>query len=86
MDIQMQLDHTPLFRKPITAWYDANFVCWIIIIMMVFVSIFAVAGIYVGSSIEEFREYVWFPAVLSVLSLFLALKIFLRLRQRSKNS
>ncbi len=81
----MQLDQNPFFRKPITSWYDSNFVCWTVMVMMVFVFIFAVAGIIVGSTTPEFQEYVWFPTVLCISSLFLVLKIALRLKYRSKN-
>jgi cytochrome c biogenesis protein CcdA len=81
----MQLDHNPFFRKPITSWYDSNFACWTVMVLMGFVFIFAVAGIIVGSTTNEFHEYVWLPIFLSVSSLFLVLKIALRIRQRSKN-
>lgn len=81
----MQLDQNPFFRKPITSWYDSNFSCKAIMVMMIFVFILAMAGIFVGYGTEEFREYVWFPALLSFLSLFLVLKIALRLKYRSKN-
>ena len=81
----MQLDQNPFFRKPITSWYDSNYVCWAIMVMMVFVFIFAMAGIIVGSNTGEFQEYVWFPVFLSFVSLFLVLKIALRIKHRSKN-
>jgi len=82
----MQLDQNPFFRKPITSWYDSNFVCWTVLVMMVFVFIFGVAGIIVGSGTGEFQEYIGFPTLLSFLSMFLALKIAMRLKNRSKNS
>jgi hypothetical protein len=80
----MQLDDNPFFRKPITSWYDSNFVCRTVIVMMVFIFIFAVAGIIVGLSTEEFRGFVWLPVFLSVSSLFLLLKIAFRIKHRSK--
>lgn len=81
----MQLDDNPFFRKPITSWYDSNFICRTVMVIMVFVLIFGIAGIIVGFGTEEFKEYVWFPVLLSVLSFFVLLKITLRLRNRSKN-
>ncbi|OGR11195.1 MAG: hypothetical protein A3J85_07730 [Desulfobacula sp. RIFOXYA12_FULL_46_16] len=81
----MQLDQNPFFRKPITTWYDSNFACWATMIMMIFIFIFAMAGIIVGSGTEGFREYVWFPTLLSFLCLCLVLKIALRIKNRSKN-
>jgi len=84
--MSMQLDQNPFFRKPITSWYDSNFTCWTVMVLMIFVFIFALAGIIVGSGTGEFQEYVWFPTLLSFFSLFLVLKIALRLRRRSKIS
>jgi uncharacterized membrane protein YkvI len=54
-------------------------------VLMVFVFIFAMAGIIIGSDTEEFQEYIGFPTFLSVLCLFLVLKIALRIKRRSKN-
>jgi hypothetical protein len=81
----MQLDDNPFFRKPITSWYDSNFICRTVMVVMAFALIFAIAGIIVGFGTEEFQEYVWFPALLSFLSFFVLVKIALRLRYRSKN-
>ncbi len=81
----MQLDQNPFFRKPITSWYDSNFVCWTVMVVMIFVFIFAMAGIIVGSGTVEFQGYVWFPTFLSFMCLFVVLKIALRIKHRSKN-
>jgi hypothetical protein len=35
--------------------------------------------------VEKFQEYIGFPTFLSVLCLFLVLKIALRIKRRSKN-
>lgn len=82
----MQLDQNPFFRKAITSWYDSNFACWTIIILMIFVFIFAIAGVIVGSGNPSFQEHVWFPGFLAFLSFFLAIKIFFRVKRRSKNN
>ncbi|RLC01201.1 MAG: hypothetical protein DRH34_09520 [Deltaproteobacteria bacterium] len=82
----MQLDQNPFFRKTITPWYDSNFACWTLITLMLFVFVFAVAGIFVGSVNPNFYEHVWFPCFLAFLSLTLVIKIFLRLKRRSKNN
>jgi hypothetical protein len=80
----MQLDSNPFFRKAITPWYDSNFTCWTTIIVMLSVFAFAIVGIIVGSNNIIFEEHVWFPGFLAFLSLFLVIKIFLRLRKRSQ--
>ena len=82
----MQLDQNLFFRKTITSWYDSNFVCWTIIVSMVFVFVFAIAGIIIGFGNSDFREHVWFPSLLAFFSLFLMIKIFFRLKRRSKNN
>ncbi|MBC2704710.1 hypothetical protein [Desulfobacula sp.] len=81
----MQLDQNPFFRKTITPWYDSNFACWTLITILFFVFVFAIAGIFVGSDNQNFHEHVWFPGFLAFLSLFVVVKIFLRLKKRSKN-
>jgi hypothetical protein len=82
----MQLEQTLFFRKPITPWYDSNVACRTLIACMVVVFVFAIAGIFVGSGNPDFKEHVWFPGLLSFLSLFLVVKIFLRLKQRYSKS
>jgi len=82
----MQLNKNPFFRKPITPWYDSNYACWILIVCMILVFAFAFVGIFVGSMNPGFQEHVWFPSFLAFLSLFLVIKVTLRLKQRSKNS
>jgi Na+/pantothenate symporter len=82
----MQLDQNPFFRKTITSWYDSNFVCWTLIVVLIFVFVFAITGVFVGSGNPNFLEYVWFPAFLAFLSLFLVIIIFLRVKRRSKNN
>jgi len=81
----MQLDQNPFFRKTITSWYDSSFACWLLIIMMFFVFVFALAGMIVVSKEPGFVEHIWFPGLLAFLSGFLMIKVFIRLRIRSKN-
>ena len=82
----MRLYQNPSFRKAITPWYDSNFTCWALIVIMSFIFAFAIAGIIVGSGNPYFQEHAWFPAFLAFLSLFLVIKIFLRVKGRSKNN
>lgn len=79
----MQLDQNPFFRKAITPWYDSNFACWALMVTMVPVFAFAVAGILVSTSSREFSPHTWFPSTLCFLSGFLALKLWFRLRARA---
>ncbi len=81
----MQLDQNPFFRKAITPWYDSNFSCWVLILAMVVVSAFGMAGVIVASGTPEFAVHYWFPGFLAFLSGLLVVKIFFRLRVRAKN-
>lgn len=81
----MQLDQNPFFRKAITSWYDSSVACWTLIVMMILVFVIALAGMMVASGEPDFAEHLWFPGLLAFLSGFLVLKIFIRLRIRSKN-
>lgn len=82
----MQLDQNPFFRKAITPWYDSNFACWVLVVIMGFVFIFAVTGIFIASSVSGFTDHVWFPFFLAFLSLFLVVKIVVRIRRRAQNN
>lgn len=82
----MQLDQNPFFRKTITPWYDSNPACWILISLLILVLIFAGAGIYVGSATPQFAPHAWFPGLLAFLSLFLIIKIYLRVKRRDRNN
>ncbi len=77
--------HNPFFRKPITPWYDSNIACWWVMIAMIVVFAFSLAGIVVAAEEERFREYIGFPVTLAGLSLLLVLKTALRLRERAGN-
>lgn len=81
----MQLDQNPFFRKTITPWYDSNPACWILIVLMLLVGGFALAGMAVASAEPAFTPHTWFPGMLLFLSFFLVLKVFFRIRRRSRN-
>ena len=81
----MLLDHSLSFRKTITPWYDSNFSCWLLIAVMILVFAFAMVGVFISSQTPILQEHVWFPGLLAFLSLFLVVKIFFRVRRRSKN-
>ncbi len=82
----MQLDQNPFFRKPITPWYDSNFLCWVLTLFFFLVFVFAVFGIIVASENPVFQCHVWVPSSLAGISLVLAIKIILRLKKRSRYS
>jgi hypothetical protein len=81
----MHLDQNPFFRKAITPWYDSKPACWMVMGFMLIVFVFALAGMAVASKDPALNEDVWFPGTLAVLSFFLMVKIFFRMRRRSRN-
>lgn len=86
METRMHLDQNPFFRKAITPWYDSNFSCWLLVAVMSVVFIFAVAGMFVASSVADFSDHIWFPGFLAFLSFFLVVKIVARVRHRAKTN
>ncbi|MDZ7664069.1 MAG: hypothetical protein U5K27_01845 [Desulfotignum sp.] len=81
----MRLDQNPFFRKVIAPWYDSKPACWMVMGFMLIVFVFALAGMGVASADPALKAHVWFPGTLAVLSFFLMVKIFFRIRRRSKN-
>jgi hypothetical protein len=81
----MQFNNNPVFRKAIVPWYDSNPLCRTLIFAMLVVFAFSIDGIVVALNNQEFVEHVWFPGLLACLSLFLVIKIFFRLKTRSKS-
>lgn len=64
----MSFDQKPLFRKIITPWYDSEMVCFIIIAFMFLVLIFGVVGISATYEKVEYREHLWLPVILVIMS------------------
>jgi biotin transporter BioY len=64
----MRLGQNPLFRKAIVPWYDSETVCLIVILFLVVVFLFGLAGISVARDISEYREHMWVAVLLAVLS------------------
>lgn len=82
----MQLDQNPFFRKTITPWYDSTFACWLLIVGMLLVFLFALAGIMVATEEPDFDRHAWFPGFLAFLSGFLVVKVYIRLKRRTKTA
>lgn len=64
----MSTDKTPVFRKVIIPWYNSTSAYIIMIIFMLLVFFFALAGISVAREHPEYQGYVWVPAVLLAMS------------------
>jgi len=81
----MKLDQNPFFRKAIIPWHDSTLSCWIFIVICLFTLIFAVIGINVACANQEYAGFVWLPALMALLSLFILIKILIKLIMRRQN-
>ncbi len=78
----MRLDQNPFFRRAIIPWYDSNLACSIFIAISVCTLIFSLIGIKVALTEPDFGNFVWLPSVMAILSLFVMIKIMLKLIKR----
>ena len=72
----------PLFRKVIRPWYDSETACYIMIVLMLLVIAFSLAGIDVTRQYPQYQRHVWVPVLLLVLSLGVVLSTIIRLIRR----
>ena len=64
----MPSNKNPVFRKAIIPWYNSNSAHIIVIVFMLLVLLFALAGISVSKEYPAYNGYVWVPAILLVFS------------------
>ena len=81
----MKLDQNPFFRKAIIPWHDSNLLCWVFIVICLFTLIFAVIGINVARANQDYASFVWLPVLMAFLSLFVMIKIMLKLIKRRQD-
>lgn len=81
----MRLDQNPFFRKAIIPWYESNASCWIFIIISFFALIFSLIGTRVAFMNQGFTGFAWLPSLISFLSLFVMVKIIVKLIRRRQN-
>ena len=60
----MPSNKNPVFRKAIIPWYKSNTAYIILIVFMLLVLLFALAGISVVNEYPAYHSYVWVPAIL----------------------
>ena len=78
----MPLDKNPLFRKVILPWYDTKKVCFTVIVFMLLVLLFGIAGILEAVEKIEYHEHIWVPVLLIVMSAWVIASISIRLIKR----
>ena len=75
----MRLDQNPFFRKAIIPWNESNLSCWIFVTICAFALIFSMIGIKVALVNQAFTGFVWLPSFMAFLSLFVMIKILVKL-------
>jgi uncharacterized membrane protein len=81
----MLYDQNPVHRKLITPWYDSRTVCLVVILSMLLVFLFALVGVLLAWENSLFREMIWLPALLALLSGIVILSTTVRLIKRWKH-
>jgi hypothetical protein len=78
----LRSSQNPLFRKVIRPWYDSETACYLVILLMLLVIAFSLAGIDVTREHPQYQRHVWVPVVLLILSLGVILSTIIRLIRR----
>ena len=78
----MPSDKNPVFRKVIIPWYNSTTVYVIVLVIMLLVLFFAMAGISVSKENVAYNKYVWVPALLLAMSAVIAVTMVARLIKR----
>ena len=68
-----------MFRKVIYPFYDSETSCILIIILMLHLLIFSIAGISVAREEPQYNGYVWVPVTLLIMSISILLPAATRL-------
>ncbi len=78
----MQLDPNPLYRKVIIPWYDSEPACFFVIVFMFLIFLFGMVGISVANETHPYQLYVWVPAFLVIMSVWVIVSTTIRLIKR----
>ena len=64
----MRLEEKPMFKKIIVPWYETERAFFFFIIIMFIIFLFGFSGILVSQEEGDYREFIWTPILLVVLS------------------
>lgn len=78
----MQIGRNPIHRRIITPWYDTDLVCWIVVLALLPILLFGLAGLRVAHTDASYQGYAWVPALLLALSALLIVMNLARLLTR----
>lgn len=78
----MRYDEKPIYRKLIVPWYDSQKICLVVILLMLLVFLFALAGVSIVGESPEHRTKIWLPTLLLVMSASVIISTAARLIKR----
>ena len=78
----MPSEKNPVFRKAIIPWYNSTTVNIMVLVIMLLVLFFAIAGLSVSRENSEYRGYVWVPALLLAMTATIIITTTARLIKR----
>lgn len=78
----MRLEEKPMFKKIIVPWYETERAFLFFILVMFIIFLFGFTGILVSQEEGGYREYVWTPVLLVVLSGICIISTSIRLIKR----
>ncbi|MFC1886699.1 hypothetical protein ACFLZM_06560 [Thermodesulfobacteriota bacterium] len=81
----MRLEEKPMFKKPIVPWHETERACFFLIIVMFLFFLIGFFGTSVSLEETDYREFVWMPILLMVLSGIVIISTSIRLIKRYIN-
>jgi hypothetical protein len=78
----MPADKNPVFRKAVIPWHNSTTAYIIVILFMLLVILFAVAGLAVARNNPDYQGYIWVPALLLAMSVAIIATTAIRLIKR----
>ncbi len=75
-------DQSPVFRNMIVPWYDSDAACLVVILFLVLIILFALAGVSVAVENPAYHGDIWVPGLLILLSLAVIASTAARLVRR----
>jgi uncharacterized membrane protein len=78
----MLADKNPVFRKAVIPWYNSTTAYVMVVLFMLLVILFAIAGITVARDNPAYQGFIWIPAVLLTMSIAILTTTIVRLIKR----
>jgi hypothetical protein len=74
----IQIEKSPIYRKVIIPWYDSDALCFAMIVFLIFICSFSIAGVFVALETLQFHRETWLPVLLFLLSFYVCVSASVR--------